>query len=523
MKKKLLALLLATAMVATLFAGCGGNEEPDNSENKGSEVVGDTDESESEEEQEEPDEIVIALMCTAPMDQSITDHVEEAINEMLLEKVNVKADIMWFQAADYGQKVPMMLQGGEQIDLMMMTPVPSASYASFLTAGQLMDIAPYLDEYGQGIKEAMGDYLGATSVGDATYAVGNLASLYGFLAINMRADVLRDLGLYEQAAAIKSWDDYEAILEEVVAKTDYAGVSNSDAEGTIITCQPFMVGTGAFADAYWVDTIGDGYQYTYVDAETNTVKCYFENPAFMSAVKEMGEWNKKGLIYEDAHTTDEYGAALIKSGVSFSYLAAGELGGAATVASNAGCEILQIEVTPRLVGTAAFQKFGFCVPVTSDYPEAAIKVLNLLFTDKEVVDTFTWGVKGVDWVEKDGLATYPEGADAQSVYHTGDFLYGNVLNITPWEGNAADIREQQAEANKNAAASKYIGCALDTSTVATEIAAVKDIVDRYKEGLCSGVTDYEAEYQKFIDAIYAAGMQDIINEFQAQLDAWLAN
>ena len=210
MKKKLLALLLAATMVASLFAGCGGNEEPDNSENKGSEVVGGSEESESEsEELEDPDEIVIALMTLAPVDPSLTEHVEEELNKMFLEKINVKADIMWFQAAEYGEKVPMMLNGNEQLDLIMLTPVPSTSYGSYLAANQLMDIAPYIEEYGDAIKASMGQYLGSTSVGDATYAVGNLACLYGYLAINMRADVLRDLGLYEKAANMKSFEEYE--------------------------------------------------------------------------------------------------------------------------------------------------------------------------------------------------------------------------------------------------------------------------------------------------------------------------
>ena len=59
--------------------------------------------------------------------------------------------------------------------------------------------------------------------------------------------------------------------------SDYVGISNSDAEGSIVNAQPFMPGDGAFADAYFVDVIGDSNQYTYVDEATNTVKCYFEN------------------------------------------------------------------------------------------------------------------------------------------------------------------------------------------------------------------------------------------------------
>ena len=521
MKKKLLALLLAATMVASLFAGCGGNEEPDNSENKGSEVVGGSEESESE-ELEDPDEIVIALMTLAPVDPSLTEHVEEELNKMFLEKINVKADIMWFQAAEYGEKVPMMLNGNEQLDLIMLTPVPSTSYGSYLAANQLMDIAPYIEEYGDAIKASMGQYLGSTSVGDATYAVGNLACLYGYLAINMRADVLRDLSLYEKAANMKSFEEYEEILKEVVAKTDYVGISNSDAEGSIVNAQPYMAGDGAFADAYFVDVIGDSNQYTYVDEATNTVKCYFENENYVKALKMVRRWYQEGLVYEDAAITDEYAANFIKSGVSFSYMAGAEFGGIANLQANAGCEMLEVAVCPKQVGAAAFQKFGFAVPASSEYPEAAVKVINLLHGDADVANTMTWGVKGVDWeVNEEGLAVFPEGKDATTAYHTADFLFGNVTIIQPWEGVDADIREQQIEANKNAAPSPYMGMALDTSKVSAQIAAVKAVVDQYKPSFNAGVLDVDAEYQNFIDALYAAGMQDILDEYQAQLDAWL--
>ena len=66
-----------------------------------------------------------------------------------------------------------------------------------------------------------------------------------------------------------------------------------------------------------------------------------------------------------------------------------------------------------------------------------------------------------------------------------------------------------------------MGMALDTSKVSAQIAAVKAVVDQYKPSFNAGVLDVDAEYQNFIDALYAAGMQDILDEYQAQLDAWL--
>ena len=530
MKKKLVSMLLAVSMLAALLMGCGGSEEEvDNSgaanqeadADAGADAEADADAGE-EEELGEPDEIVIALMCLAPIDEAVSEHVEEKLNEMMLEKINVIADIQWYDAATYGTTVPMMLTSGEQLDVIMSTPVPGAGYQSYMAQNQLMDITEYIEEYGQDIKAVMGTYLDATSKEGSIYGVGNMTCLYGGAKIYMSKTVLDELGLTEQAEKIANWADYKAVLEQVVAQTDLNGVINCDAEGTTVSPQPYMIAD--FATAYPVDTLGDSYQYVYADPETDQVKCYFDNPDWLASIKVAKEFYDAGLIYKDAATAQEYADTLIKNGVGFSEVKSGEFGGDGAFVAAIGQDVLVVDIVDTTVTTYAFQKFGFGVPVTSEYPEAAVKFINLLYGDQEFVDTLTWGVEGVDWVKNaDGMGTYPEGVAPESAYHTMDFLYGNRLLITPWEGDAVDIRDQQKAANEQVAPSKYLGFAVDTSEVANTIAACKTVVDQYKPQLSSGsVEDVDATYAEFIDALYAAGMQDILDAYQAQLDAWLA-
>ena len=71
--------------------------------------------------------------------------------------------------------------------------------------------------------------------------------------------------------------------------------------------------------------------------------------------------------------------------------------------------------------------------------------------------------------------------------------------------------------------SKFLGFSVSTDEVAETIANVKMVVDQYKPGLMSGsVDDVDAAYKAMIDGMYAAGFQDILDNYQAQLDAWLA-
>lgn len=520
--KKLTALLLAGMMVMTMAAGCGAGEEEvvDNNAAGKTDAAGETDAAEDE----ETAEIKVALLTLAPVDEADSKHVAEALNEMLLEKINVQAEFMWYDASSYATQIPMMIQAGEQLDLVMYTPIPGASYQSYMSQNQLIDITEYIDEYGENIKETMGDYLEATSKNGAVYGVGNLSSLYGTEAIRVREDVLKDAGVLEDFEKMATWPEFKDVLAKAVEKSGLNGVINGDTEGTTITPQPFVNGGEKLESAQYLDTLGDSYQYVYGNPETNKVECYFYNEDWLESMKTVKDFYDAGVIYKDASTSQDYGDTLIKNDVGIATVGLLSFGGLANFEAATGYDLAVKELTPALVTTAAFTKFGFGVPVTAEEPEAAVKLLNLLSYDTEVLNTLAWGVKDVDYVEKgDGTLTYPEGVTNDTVqYHTADFLYGNIFAVTPWEGEDPDIREQQKEANGNAELSPFFGFAVDSTPVSTQLAACKNVVDQYKPTLSAGVAgDVDATYEEFKAALDKAGMQDILEEYQKQLDTWL--
>ena len=217
---------------------------------------------------------------------------------------------------------------------------------------------------------------------------------------------------------------------------------------------------------------------------------------------------------------------MIKNGGGIAEVKQIEFGSEAAFQAATGYEDVTIGVTNATVTTTSFTKFGFSVPVTAKYPEAAVAVLNLMYSDQEFIDTLAWGVEGVDWVKNsDGMACYPDGITADNVqYHTADFLYGDRLMVTPWEGVATDIREQQKSLNAQMKVSPFLGFCVDSSNVANEVTSCVAVLDRYRPALTSGTAeDVEAAYKEFIDNLYAAGMQTIIDEYQSQLDEWLSH
>ena len=528
--KKLISILLVIAMIGTFFVGCtkkedaSDNNDPPSTDNSGQDNndTGDTDEPDVE---EETADIVVGLMCLAPMDTNQTDAVEAAINEMTEEKINVHVDLQWYDAYTYGTQIPMMIQANEKLDLMMYTPVPSASYSSFMMQGQLMDITDVLNEYGSDMIANMGDYIKATTNAGKIYGVPHLGPFASTETISMRKDVLEELGLVEQAENMTTWSEYEDILKQVVANTDLAGVINADAEGTCISPSPFFNGSENLAEGYAYDTLGDSYYMVGVDADTDTVYSTYLSDELYQTYKRAKQYYDEGLIYKDAATAQDYAVTLLKNEVGFSMINGIEVGGYSSVKERSGFDFVFKPLTTSIITTGSLTKWGFCVPVTATEPEAAVKFLDLLHSDSDMANTLTWGVEGVDWVvNDDGMADFPEGVTAETVnYHTGDFLYGNRFVITPWAGEAKDIRDQQKASNEQSEISKYLGFSIDSSPVDTEVTACFNVIKQYKPSLAAGsVNDFEATYAEFKDKLIAAGMEKVIAEYQSQLDAWLA-
>ena len=73
----------------------------------------------------------------------------------------------------------------------------------------------------------------------------------------------------------------------------------------------------------------------------------------------------------------------------------------------------------------------------------------MMYTDTRIANLLAWGIEGVDYQVKDGIAYYIEGNETPQ-YHTNDFFYGNQFNVLPWDGTNADFRENSLEAMENA-------------------------------------------------------------------------
>ena len=546
-KTKILALALVLALCLSVLAGCGSTEQSAASggassgsasgetsgtapaaSGSGAQPAAETGDAgagvDDEEEEEDMEEIKITWLTLGPMSAEQTDPVVDAINAITEREINTHVEMEFYDAGTYATRVPMMIQANEKLDLIMYTPIPGSGFQSFKAQGQLLDISGYLDEYGQDVKSILGPLLQGTSSADGgVYGVCCNRILGSYLAIVMRTDVLEELGLLEKAQNMTTWTEYEEILKEVVANTDYAGMGNTDTNGTVMSIVPYFTGEDAFADCKGFDTLGETTHLVYVDEATNQVGSYYESEQYRKGCERAERWYNEGLIYKDAAMSQTFGNALIQQGVCFSVLASAELGVEESYESQTGFDLTFVRVAEAAIGSDATYKFGFAVPVTAQEPEAAVKFLNLLYTNTDLNDILSWGVPGRDWVKVDGCADYPEGVDGQNVqYHMMD-IFGNQFITTPWIDNGPDFRQVQQAEQDRLVFSKYMGFAPETADISNEQANCAMVGSQFNGRLSSGSGgNCDAMLASFSQQLQAAGIETIVSAYQAQLDQWLA-
>jgi len=335
-----------------------------------------------------------------------------------------------------------------------------------------------------------------------------------------RQDIADALGL--DMTAVNSVDDITAVLQAV--KDAYPDMTPMAAVNT------GNIGLGLTVPD--VDYLTDNY-YSPKGVLMNdelTVVDFYASDAFAGLCSLARSWYENDLVMKDAATTSSTAAELMSSGNYFCYLASYSYPEADTAASlEAQCG--GYDLGAKIVGdafldTSSINALTWCVASTSKVSEAALKFLNLTFTDADVINLIIYGIEGRDYVmNNDGSVSYPEGEEAASVPYTAQLscgTLGNFFLMYAMDGTSPESLAWELEQNQNAKTSVAMGFTFDSSSVKTQYTAVTNVIDQYLDGLICGSVDPATEIPIFLERLDEAGLGDIIAAKQAQLDAWVA-
>jgi len=487
--KKLLALALAAVMAVIPLSGCGGNGDKS--------------------------ETIKWYIFDNPNNTN-AKQVYEELNKKIYEKIGADVEFVPIISGNYEAKMQVLNATAEQMDIVFVSNWLNNYYSNvakntLLPLDDLLKNTPDLyntipDYFWEGVK-----------VNGKIYAVPNqqIAAREARFAIPEQNAKLLGIDVDEFMSRTGDYKTYLGAADEYLrllnSKTNtYAKLGKIWADGLSIFDMEEVLGSllpGAIR---------------YSDTEDGTIEIInqYKSDEFKYYINLRRQWVEEGLVQpevEDTRTlpglTDEnvvipalHRVNVWKPGVEDDIL------------SSEKYMAIPLVKTEGWLTSGGIAATMMGISSTSKNPELALKVLELVNTDKEIYNLLVYGIEGVNYV-KTGENRIEK--TESPVYSVESWSVGNVYNSYLLPAQADDTWEETKKINDSAMRSPLLGFNPTMDNIKTEVAACSSALSEFLEVLDFGVVDVETAYNDFINKLDAAGADKIIAETQAQVDEWL--
>ena len=500
MKKRILAAMLTLSMVVSMTA-CGNSEaggSKDSAKNNGN---GD-----------EPYTVTMVLNGSTQPDE---ERIEQKINEILEPELNANLDIVVLPWASASQQLQLMLSGDEKIDVFYTQATNAVQY---MNAGQIVDMSELIDKYGTNIKQIYGeDIAKINQIEGFVYGVPNQIERGSIPAVFMRKDLVEKYNI--DTTQIKEPKDLESVFETVKAGEPDMTMLYSINDGDTPVTRLFRG-----------DNLSDNNYLGVLMDQTNSTKLenFFATDWFKDTTTMLHNWYQKGYISQDAGTNTENWRTVCKAGNLFSLFFAYHPGTPVEFESSTGYEF---EIVPfynePIINSSSYNGVTFSIAQNSENPEKTMEVLDYIYGSSEIMNLLNWGEQDKDYVIEDadnGIINFPEGITADNAGYNLNLGWElpNQFIAYKWTGSDPKLWEKMEEFNGSAKSSKAVGFLFDSSNYSSEIAALSNIVKQYSGALYSGSGDPDELIPELLEALDDAGINEVIQAKQEQLDAFLA-
>ncbi|MDQ6423600.1 ABC transporter substrate-binding protein [Paenibacillus sp. LHD-117] len=517
MKSTRKLIVLALVMIISSFMGlsaCSKKQAPEDTGNNASASAAPEETSAPEPTPEPLEPYTIKMFVpggAAPKDQAL---VNEEVSKYLKDKLNVTLDMEVIEWGSWQDKINLKMASGEEFDL-----VSTFYWDNYLTKIQQGSIIPLNDLMDKYAKEAVSimhpSLLNGGLVGGKTYGMPTNKEMASAAGLLFRKDLVDKYQF--DLSKVKTLQDLEPIYE--VIKKNESGI------------YPLFVNKdlnllSKIADNLYFTDLGDG-KGAVLDRTTEELKVIdkYQDPRTKEVMDLSHKWFKAGYINKDAATITDFQGPL-KAGQVFSYVDLLKPGKDAEVSASLGQEWVQVIMTKPIVMTTDAQGVMLSISRTSKNPERVMQFLNLLYTDKTLINLIDFGIEGKHYVKvSDNIIDFPAGIDAStSGYNPGAaWLMGNQFNAYLWKNEDPNKYENFKVFNDTSEASKSLGFSFTTDAVKNEIGAYVNVLPEFEYGLNVGALDPNVYLPKLIDKLKTVGSDKILAEKQKQLDAWVTS
>ena len=525
--KKVLGILLAASMMLTMV-GCGSKSAVDSMDESTDAAVESTSDEVAEEtpvaeEATELDlservDLVFYVMGDAPQDEVA---VEDALNEVLLEKLNATVDFQFSTWTDFQQKYSLELTAGNA-DLIYIANW--LNYGQLATSGAFEELDEMLDTVAPDLKALCGDSrLDQCRVEGKIYAVPATWNEYTSNGVKYREDLRAKYDL-PVPNTLENFEAYMLGIKENEPGQGLLTVTTEESQGLLTAFDaawilnlkyPWVAINGLpYGLAANYDTPTDVYDYWYSDD-------FVEDMKLMKKWADLGFWSKSAL--SDTNDSESY-----VNGLCVAEIAGQNPNKQITAIQDFAKNnpdwqseyIAYGELTGVLFPGHATQN-GTAIVRGCKNPERALKVVELMMTDESVNRLVQAGIEGTHYeLDADGVYNNLSEAFNYEGFNTWNLRNGDIKlpQSTDIELNKMfDKYEAIGAKTKFPNTNIYEGFSENYEAYQAERTAVSNVMRQYLAPLQAGlVDDVDAAVEEFRTKATEAGLDVCREAFKEQ-------
>ena len=481
-KTRILALLLCLVMLSAMFVGCTPIK------NLG-----------------KPYEITWYNLSSLSKDN---DKVFAKVSEYTKDKIGVTVKYMPLPGAEFKQKVPLLLASKEKIDMIF-----TASYQNFTTNvanGYYMELNDLIEKYGKELKKTVPEYFwNGTTVKGKIYAVPTTKEAAHHWVLTYQEALAKKYNL--DMSKITKIEDIEPMLKVIKENEPDKYPLYYTAGGSLFNLLPYdsvidMEVPGAFDVDTGVPTIVNQYDTDKAKQYFATVRDFYEKGYVrkdIDSVKELRDVENTDKYFMGLAATLPYLEDVMKKSTKFPF----------NWIYSASYPIMS---QGDLMGSMQ------AIPASCENPEAVMKFINLLNTDKYLRNLVAYGIQDEHYVKTaDNEYDLPEGIKSpnDNSYSTYNFTIGNMFLTYIRKGTPQDLWAKYDEFTKSAKKSPGLGFVFDGANYTNQMAEIRNVYNEYMPSLLTGAVDPNVKLPQALAKFKLAGLDEVIKAAQAQYDA----
>jgi len=474
-----------------------------------------------------PDLVHVALWAPGGVPaQSEMDFVLEHLNAITIPEFNIEVNFRLFDVATYRDTMAPMIAAGEDICLINTFPAGAAHFNNLAAQGMLIPLDDLLPMYGQDILD-----IAVPERWEATTRDGQILAVPRFIHVASDMNVMFVREWFEETGYspedIRTMDDVDRVVRAFHANHPDLLAFSSDTRALDFA---HPAGFGLMYGVYF-DNLGNTSGVSTIveftaDGQTDwRVVNRYTTQEFQSMRELFRRWYVDGLVDRDAPLVVGRGFPLIANDRVFAAVSAADpMGQAIRNTQTIHPDPIVITLKPGVEKTGSILGQTYAIPVSASNPAASMRLLNAMYSDPRVANLMAFGVEGYHYImNADGQMEFPPGMTmADSPFHPNNSrLFPNVTLMQTWAGTDPALVAQEPDLIRNAVRSPLMGFSIDASGVVGDILAQIDIIarDEFNPFIMTGAAS-DAIYYEFIDRLYDAGLETLIEEVQRQLDEW---